>query len=73
MFLKHRMNGKKVEVLGLTDLFNPNHAKLIGRYHAGDELQDPEKLDKSELEFLSGESLPKCWTDVHYRDQELTR
>ena len=28
---------------------------------------------KSSLVFLSGESLPRCWTDPHYRDEELTR
>jgi hypothetical protein len=68
MYLKHSINGKKVEVLSLGDLFNPHHTMLVGRYHAGEELQDPEKLPKSELEFLSGEPLPKCWTDVHYRE-----
>jgi len=28
---------------------------------------------KSSLIFLSGEELPRCWTDPHYRDDELTR
>ena len=57
MFLKHSKNGKMVEVLGLNDLFNPNHVKLVGRYNAGEELQDAEDFPKSALEFLSGESL----------------
>lgn len=70
MFLKQRSNGKLVEVLGLRDLFNPLHATLVGRYHAGEELQDPEPFAKSDLTFCSGEDLPKCWTDVHYRDDE---
>ncbi len=70
MFLKQRSNGKLVEVLGLRDLFNPLHATLVGRYHAGEELQDPEQFAKSDLAFCSGEDLPKCWTDVHYRDDE---
>ncbi len=73
MFLKHKSNGKLVEVLGLKDLFNPNHGELVGRYSAGEELQDPEKFPKEELEFLSGETLPRCWTDLHYRDAELKR
>ncbi len=68
MFLKHEANGKLVEVLSLTDLFNPNHGALVGRYHAGEELQDPDKFNKVELIFPSGEKLPQCWTDVHYRD-----
>ena len=73
MFLKDTTNGNMVEVLSLNDLFNPNHQQLVGRYNAGEELQDPEKFSKSDLEFLSGESLPRCWLDVHYRDSELKR
>jgi hypothetical protein len=68
MFLKSSTNGKLVEVLSLTDLFNPNHASLVGRYHAGEELQDAEKFSKTGLMFPSGESLPRCWLDGHYRD-----
>ena len=73
MFLKHAVNGKMVEVLGLNDLFNPNRADLVGRYHVGEELQDAERFTKSDLVFLSDESLPRCWLDVHYRDSELKR
>jgi len=73
MFLKDTTNGNMVEVLSLNDLFNPNHQQLVGRYNAGEELQDPEKFSKLNLEFLSGESLPRCWLDVHYRDSELKR
>ena len=73
MFLKHKGDGELVEVLSLNDLFNPNHGELVGRYNAGEELQDPEKFAKADLEFLSGEALPRCWTDVHYRDDELKR
>ena len=32
-----------------------------------------EKFNKADLVFLSGEELPRCWTDPHYRDSELTR
>jgi hypothetical protein len=70
MFLKQVASGKLVEVLGLNDLINPNHPFLIGRFHAGEELQDPERFNKDELAFPSGEALPRCWTDLHYRDQE---
>ena len=73
MFLKESATGKLVEVLSLNDLFNPNHGKLVGRYNAGEELQDPEKFSKAELEFLSGEALPRCWVDIHYRDAEIRR
>lgn len=73
MFLKHRESGRLVEVLSLRDLFNPIHATLVGRYHAGEELQEPETFVKSDLIFLSNEPLPQCWVDVHYRDDELHR
>lgn len=71
MFLKHRDNGHMIEVLGLNDLFNPLKPQVIGRYHYGEEAQDPEKFDKPQLVFLSDETLPRCWTDVHYRDEDI--
>ncbi len=71
MFLKQISTGDMVEVLSLNDLFNPNRADLVGRYTAGEELQDPEKFAKADLKFPSGEALPVCWTDVHYRDAAL--
>jgi hypothetical protein len=67
MFLKDKNNGRMVEVLELDNLFNPSHQQLLGRYHAGEELQEPEKFSKQDLEFPSGESLPRCWIDAHYR------
>ena len=39
----------------------------------GEEIQDPEKFNKSDLMFLSGEALPRCWMDSHYRDDEVKR
>ena len=73
MFLSQKSSGKMVEVLSLNDLFNPVHQELVGRYNVGEELQDPEKFSKDDLKFLSGEDLPRCWLDVHYRDDELVR
>ncbi|HIP53415.1 MAG TPA: acetyltransferase [Chromatiales bacterium] len=73
MFLKEKTTGNLVEVLSLKDLFNPLHKEIVGRYHKGEELQDPDKFEKNGLEFLSGEPLPRCWLDVHYRDDELHR
>lgn len=73
MFLKQKNNHHLVEVLSLNDLFNPNHREVIGRLHYGEELQEAEKFKKEDLVFPSGEVLPRCWVDVHYRDQELSR
>ncbi|AGA91292.1 hypothetical protein Thimo_2568 [Thioflavicoccus mobilis 8321] len=71
MFLKQANNDKLVEVLGLRDLFNPLLPNVVGRYHAGEEVQEAETFAKNDLVFQSGEPLPKCWTDVHYRDDEV--
>jgi hypothetical protein len=68
MFLMQKNSEKLVEILSLSDLFNPNHPKIIGRFHAGEEMQDAEKFAKDEMSFPSGEALPKCWVDPHYRE-----
>ncbi|MEY6433652.1 acetyltransferase [Thioalkalicoccus limnaeus] len=73
MFLKEKSNGRLVEVLGLNDLFNPMRSTVVGRYHAGEEVQDAESFAKGDLVFCSGETMPRCWTDVHYRDDEIQR
>ena len=71
MLLKEKASGDLLEVVDLKDLFNLNHPEIIGRYQGGEEEQDPEKFSKADLIFLSGEELPRCWTDPHYRDDEL--
>lgn len=73
MLLKEMPYGHMVEVLSLVDLINLNCDEVVGRYQAGEEVQDPKKFKKTDLIFLSGESLPRCWIDPHYRDDELTR
>ena len=73
MLLKERRTGHMVEVLSIIDLINLNHDEVVGRYQEGEEVQDPMKFKKSDLVFLSGEELPRCWTDPHYRDDELSR
>lgn len=67
MFLKSRSNGDMVDVSTIRDLTNLYHDKVVGCYQTGEELQDPQEFSKSELVFLSGEELPKCWTDPKYR------
>lgn len=73
MLLKEISTGHMVEVLSLIDLINLNCDEVVGRYQEGEEVQDPKKFKKTDLIFLSGEALPRCWTDPHYRDDELTR
>lgn len=73
MFLKERHRGELVEVLSTDELINPLIDELVGRYNHGEEAQDPERFKKTDLNFLSGESLPQCWLDSHYRDDEIRR
>ncbi len=73
MFLNEKTTGHMVEVLSLGDLFDLFKDEVVGRYQHGEEVQDPEKFKKSDLMFLSGEPLPRCWTDPHYRDDEFAR
>jgi hypothetical protein len=68
MFLLHQPTEALVEILNLSDLFNPFDHEVLGRSHAGEELQDPVVFLKSEMTFPSGESLPACWQDSHYRE-----
>lgn len=67
MFVQERSTGHLVEVLALKDLIDPFSPTMVGRYNIGEELPDPAKFDKADLVFPSGEPLPKCWLDPHYR------
>lgn len=67
MFLRHKPSGDLVEVLNIHDLFDPCLAELEGRFHAGEEMQDPQTFRKTNLVFPSGEKLPLCWVDPDYR------
>lgn len=73
MFLKEKSTEDLVEVLSVQDLFDPFCKQLVGRYQHGEERQDPEKFDKAGLVFPSGEALPQCWLDAHYRESETQR
>jgi len=68
MFLRDKTTGDLVEVLDMAAMIDPCKPELEGRYHAGEELQDPAKFAKEQLQFPSGEDLPRCWIDVAYRD-----
>ncbi|MEN9859845.1 MAG: hypothetical protein RLZZ515_327 [Cyanobacteriota bacterium] len=70
MFLKTRHDGSLMEVLNLPQLFDPFAQQLQGRLHAGEELQEPELFLKTDLIFPSGEVLPRCWLDPHYKQPE---
>ncbi len=73
MYLNEKSSGHMVEVLSLRELFDPYAIVVVGRYHYGEEVQDAENFEKADLVFLSGEELPRCWVDPHYRDTELKK
>lgn len=66
MFLKTHDDGSLLEVLNLQQLMDPFAPAVEGRLHAGEEIQDPASVAKSELMFPSGEPLPRCWTEAGY-------
>jgi hypothetical protein len=67
MFLKHTSSGDLVEVLDSLQLHDPSSSVVRGRFHAGEEAQEPEEFKKADLVFPSGENLPRCWCDSLYR------
>ena len=67
MFLQHKRSGDLIEILDLENLYDPCQSKIMGRFHCGEEMQEPEKFTKLEVIFPSGESLPLCWLEPDYR------
>ncbi|QSP95480.1 acetyltransferase [Marinobacter salinisoli] len=67
MFVAETSTGHLIEVLDAQSLFDPHKTQIEGSLHYGEEAQDPEMYEKSDLSFPSGEALPRCWTDPHYR------
>ena len=70
MFLKDKTSGELVEVLTIQNLYDPFLDEVAGRYQRGEEVQDPVQVKKTELIFPSGEKLPRCWIDPHYRSAD---
>jgi len=67
MYLRDKTSGDLVEVLDTASMVDPCKMQLEGRFHAGEELQDEARFTKDDLEFPSGEALPRCWLDATYR------
>jgi len=67
MFLQHKQSGDLVEVLNLSNMYDPCLGEIMGRFHTGEEKQDPESFAKADLIFPSGEPLPRCWLDPNYK------
>ena len=69
VYLKDTQSGDLVEILDLAALFDPFKSEVTGRFHAGEELQDPQVFRKADLVFPSDEKLPRCWIDPRYRER----
>jgi len=68
MLLKEKDTGHLIEVLEPKELFDPFSKTFTGRLNFGEDVPDPDQFDKASVEFPSGEALPRCWLDPHYRD-----
>jgi hypothetical protein len=69
MYLMHKPSGDLIEILTLDRLFDPFQKEVDGRFHAGEEMQEPAAFAKNELVFPSGEYLPRCWLDPAYKSK----
>ncbi|MCG9889706.1 MAG: acetyltransferase [Thermosynechococcaceae cyanobacterium MS004] len=67
MLLQKKDNGTLVEIVDIQEIISPNQSEVMGRVQAGEEEQDPERIQKQSLIFPSGESLPRCWIDADYQ------
>jgi hypothetical protein len=72
MLLQKKENGTLVEILNIQEVISPNQTEVMGRVQAGEEEQDPEPVQKQNLIFPSGESLPRCWIDAEYQQEKST-
>lgn len=73
MFLKEKDTKHLIEVLNLDELFDPIKPSFTGRFNFGEEMPEADQFNKTKVCFPSGEALPRCWVDVHYRDDELRK
>ena len=67
MYLMHKPTRDLVEIFNFDVLIDPSKKQITGRFHAGEEIQDPATFAKAELQFPSGEALPRCWADASYK------
>jgi hypothetical protein len=69
MLLQKKENGTLVEIQNILEVISPNQTEVMVKVQAGEEEQDPESVQKINLIFPSGESLPRCWLDAEYQKE----
>jgi len=67
MLVRNVNNGDLAQVENLEQLTDPNEKTVMIHYFAGEEIGDSTSANKTDFVFPSGEALPKCWLDPHYR------
>jgi len=68
MLLRHTPGEELVEALDPREVFDPFVKTISVRMQAGEDTMDMGRCSKSDLCFPSGEPLPLCWRDSHYRE-----
>lgn len=69
MFLRDMNTYGLIEVLDMNDVFNPFTTSVHGLTQVGEDTMDEVEVEKKTLVFPSGEALPQCWQDSHYRQR----
>ncbi|MTJ06486.1 acetyltransferase [Anabaena sp. UHCC 0204] len=68
MFLQIKNSQDLVKIVDIQELFDPNSEIVHGQDQEGQEEQETDIYQKEEIVFPSGEKLPRCWLDAHYRE-----
>ena len=68
MFLRDLNTNGLIEVLDIKSVFDPFDTIIRGRTQSGEDTMDELEFEKASLVFPSGEALPRCWCDCHYRE-----
>ena len=69
MFLQIKDSRDLVKIVDVQELFDPNIETVHAQDQQGQEEQETDIYQKVELVFPSGEKLPRCWLDAHYRER----
>ncbi|MBD2625449.1 acetyltransferase [Trichormus variabilis] len=67
MFLQLKDSQDLIKIVDIQELLDPNSEIVHAQDQEGQEEQETDIYKKEELVFPSGEELPLCWLDAHYR------
>ena len=58
-----------MKIVDIQELLDPTIKTVHAQEQEGQEEQETDIYQKVELVFPSGEKLPRCWLDAHYRER----